>query len=512
LAYCVPEASEVIEGGVFPVIATDQQHRAILRRIAQRAMLERGLLPDFSAPALAELGRLQTPAAVSGEPVRDLQRLLWASIDNDDSLDLDQLTVAEAMPGDRVKILVAVADVAALVETGSALDEHARHNTTSVYTAAVIFPMLPEKLSTDLTSLNFDEDRLALVIEMVIDADGSLEASDIYQARVRNQAKLAYDSVAVWLAGNGPMPKAIAAVAGLAENVRLQDRTAQRMKKLRHVNGALSLQTLEAKPIFDGNQLRELQVEEKNRAKELIEDFMIAANGVTARYLSSKKFPSIRRVVRTPKRWDRIVELAEEYGVKLPSAPDSKALEAFLTKAQAADPLRFPDLSLAVIKLLGAGEYLAELPDDAAAPGHFGLAVRDYAHSTAPNRRYTDLVTQRLLRAALAGQPLPYAYEALGALAQHCTEAEDAANKVERQVGKSAAALLLATRVGEQFEAIVTGASAKGTWVRLLTVPVEGRLVHGFEGIDVGHRLQVQLSLIDVERGFIDFKRVGLTG
>ncbi len=490
--------------------ANDEHHRAILQRIAQRAMVERGLLPDFSAPALAELGRLQAPAAVNGEPVRDLRQLLWASIDNDDSRDLDQLTVAEAMPGGKAKVLVAVADVAGLVRNAGALDEHARHNTTSVYTAAQIFPMLPEKLSTDLTSLNFNEDRLALVVEMVVGMDGTLEMSDIYLARVRNQAKLAYDNLSVWLEENGPEPKAVAAVAGLAENLRLQDRTAQRMKNLRHVHGALSLQTLEAKPIFDGNQLRELQVEEKNRAKELIEDFMIAANGVTAQYLSSRKFPSIRRVVRTPKRWDRIVEVAEEHGSKLPGTPDSQALEAFLTQAKAADPLRFPDLSLAVIKLLGPGEYLAELPGDTA-PGHFGLAVKDYAHSTAPNRRYTDLVTQRLLTAALAGRPSPYTYEALEPLARHCTEAEDAANKVERQVGKSAAALLLEARVGEHFDAIVTGASAKGTWVRLLTVPVEGRLVHGFEGMDVGHRLRVKLSLVDVEQGFIDFKRVGTT-
>ena len=335
--------------------------------------------------------------------IRDLTDLLWASIDNDDSRDLDQLTVAEALPGDKVKIRVAVADVDALVKNGSAIDEHARHNTTSVYTAAKIFPMLPEKLSTDLTSLNFDEERLAVVVEMVIGADGSLQGSDIYRARVRNHAKLAYNSVAAWLEGNGAVPEGIAAVNGLAENLRVQDRIAQSLKNLRHVHGALSLETIEAKPIFDGDQIRDLEVEEKNRAKEIIEDFMIAANGVTARYLAARKFPSIRRVVRTPKRWDRIVELAQEHGFRLPADPDSEALDEFLVKEKAADPLRFPDLSLAVIKLLGAGEYVAELPGDTA-PGHFGLAVKDYAHSTAPNRRYTDLITQRLLKAAIAGQ------------------------------------------------------------------------------------------------------------
>jgi ribonuclease R len=487
--------------------ANDKQHRTILQNIAQRAMLERGLLPGFSAEAIAELGRIQAPAAMNGAPVRDLGDLLWASIDNDDSRDLDQLTVAEAMPGDNVKILVAVADVDSLVKNGSAIDEHARHNTTSVYTAAMIFPMLPEKLSTDLTSLNFNEDRLAIVVEMVIGADGSLQDSDIYRARVQNHAKLAYNRVAAWLEG-GSVPEAVAAVNGLAENLHVQDRIAQRMKNFRHVHGALSLDTIEAKPIFDGDQIRDLEVEEKNRAKEIIEDVMIAANGVTARYLSSRNFPSIRRVVRTPKRWERIVEIAGEHKFKLPDIPDSRALEEFLVKEKAADPLRFPDLSLSVIKLMGSGKYVAELPGDPA-PGHFGLAVKDYTHSTAPNRRYPDLVTQRLLKAAIEGNPSPYSNDELEVLAHHCTEEEDAANKVERQVEKSAAALLLESRIGEQFDAIVTGASSKGTWVRLLSVPVEGKLVQGFNGMDVGDRMRVQLIDTNVERGYIDFKNVG---
>jgi exoribonuclease-2 len=493
--------------------ANDQNHRAILKSIAHRVMLERGLLPDFSSEALAELGRLQVPAEADGGPaegplgIRDMRNLLWASIDNDDSRDLDQLTVSEAMPGDKVKILVAVADVDALVKNGSAINEHARHNTTSVYTAATIFPMLPEKLSTNLTSLNFNEDRLSVVVEMVISADGSLQDSDVYQARVRNHAKLAYNGLAAWLDGSGSPPEAIAAVNGLDENLRLQDKTAQRMKNFRHIHGALSLETIEAKPVFDGDQIRALEIEEKNRAKEIIEDFMVAANGVTARYLSAKKFPSIRRVVRTPKRWDRIVEIAREHKFGLPDIPDSKALEEFLVKEKTADRLRFPDLSLAVIKLLGSGEYIAELPEGNA-PGHFGLAVKDYAHSTAPNRRYPDLLTQRLLKAAIDGQSVPYRKDELDVLAAHCTEAEDAANKVERQVGKSAAALLLESRIGEQFDAIVTGASEKGTWVRLLNVPVEGKLVQGFVGVDVGDRIRVQLTSLDVQRGFIDFRRI----
>ncbi len=485
---------------------SNQHHHTILQGLAHRAMVDRGLLPDFSAAALAELDRIQSPAvATDGELVRDLTHRLWVSIDNDDSRDLDQLTVAEALPINKVKLLVAIADVDALVKNGSAIDAHARHNTTSVYTAAEIFPMLPEKLSTDLTSLNIDEDRLAIVVEMVLGADGSLLDSEIYRARVRNHAQLAYDSVAAWLEG-GDVPEAVAAVNGLAENLRLQDRIAQKMRNLRHVHGALSLETIEAKPVFDGEQLRDLQVEEKNRAKNLIEDCMIAANGVTARYLASKNLPSIRRVVRTPKRWDRIVELAAGYEHKLPAVPNAKALDEFLIQARAAAPLQFPDLSLAVIKLLGAGEYMAELPGSTPS-GHFGLAVKDYAHSTAPNRRYSDLITQRLLKAALACRGAPYTYAELTALAQQLTTEEDAANKVERQVAKSAAALLLEARVGEQFDAIVTGAADKGTWVRLLTVPVEGKLIHGFEGLDVGDRLRVQLTSTNVERGFIDFTR-----
>jgi VacB/RNase II family 3'-5' exoribonuclease len=486
----------------------ERQHRAILQRIAHRVMLERGLFPDFSDEAIAELGKIRAAAVVAnGGSTRDRTDLLWSSIDNDDSLDLDQLTVAEA-DGEQVKILVAVADVDSVVKKGSFIDEHACHNTTSVYTAATIFPMLPEKLSTNLTSLNFDEDRLAIVTEMVVRADGSVQDANIYRARVRNKAKLAYNSVAAWLAGDEAIPEAVAAVKGLDDNLRLQDRTAQRMKNFRHVHGALSLETIEAKPVFIDDEIREFEVEEKNRAKDIIEDFMIAANGVVARYLSSKNFPSIRRVVRTPKRWDRIVEIAGEHGYELPGTPDSKALEEFLIQEKAADPVRFPDLSLTIIKLIGAGEYVAELPG-APAPGHFGLAVRDYTHSTAPNRRYTDLVTQRLLKAAMGSDPLPYKVDELGTLAEHCTEAEDAANKVERQVAKSAAALLLETRIGEKFNAIVTGASPKGTWVRLLAMPVEGKLMQGFEGIDVGYRVRVRLISVDVGKGYIDFVKDG---
>ncbi len=343
---------------------------------------------------------------------------------------------------------------------------------------------------------------------MGIDAGGSLLDSEVYKAHVRNRAKLAYNSIAAWLDGNGPIPEAVSSVPGLEENLRVQDKVAQSMKKLRQVHGALSLETIEAKPVFDGDQIQALVIEEKNRAKEIIEDFMIASNGVTARYLSASGSPSIRRVVRTPKKWDRIVEIASQYNHNLPAIPDSRALEDFLIQQKAADPVRFPDLSLVIIKLLGKGEYIAET-SDGNPPGHFGLAVKDYAHSTAPNRRYPDLLTQRLLKAAMEGKPAPYDKDELDKLAWHCTQAEDAANKVERRVEKSAAALLLQSRIGDRFDSIVTGASEKGTWVRLLDIPIEGKLVTGFEGLDVGDRVGVQLIETDVERGFIDFKKAG---
>lgn len=470
-------------------------------------MIERGLLPEFSPEALSELKGIRGAATETDASTRDLRNLAWCSIDNDDSRDLDQLTVAEAMADGAAKIFVAIADVEALVMKPSALDDHARHNTTSVYTAAQIFPMLPERLSTDLTSLNFESDRLAVIVEMVISDNGALESSDIYRASVRNHAKLTYNGVGDWLEGTGPMPQAVSSVKGLVENIRLQDRVARKLKALRHEHGALDLETIEARPVFDGDEIRDLEAEKRNEAKDIIEDFMIAANGVTARYLAARNFPSLRRVVRTPKRWDRITEIALEKGSKLPQEPDSKALDEFLIRAKAADPVGFPDLSLSIIKLLGAGEYAVELPGGSTA-GHFGLAVKDYAHSTAPNRRYPDLITQRLLKAAIAKSSAPYTSAELEMLAKHCTENEDAAKKVERQVGKSAAAMVLESRINQRFDAIVTGAASKGTWVRLLHPPIEGKLVSGFEGLDVGHRLRVQLLHTDVERGYIDFKKV----
>jgi len=477
-----------------------------LKSIARQAMIERGLQPDFSPAALVELNTLTQPARESGPEIQDLRGLLWASIDNDDSRDLDQLSVAEGAADGATRILVAVADVDSLVKRGSALDEHARNNTTSVYTAAEIFPMLPERLSTDLTSLGQEQERLSIVIEMTISAAGTIVDSQIYRSRVVNRAKLAYRSVAAWLEGKGPAPEPLASVSGLDANLRLQDRVAQTLKQVRHARGSLSLQTVEPRAVVSNGVLTDLQTEAKNRAEELIEEFMIAANGVVARYFEHKGVPSIRRILRTPERWERIVTLAAHRGGHLPATADARALNTFLTLQHDADPVGFPDLSLSVIKLLGAGEYALELPGKPI-QGHFGLAVRDYTHSTAPNRRFPDVIGQRMLKAALAGTALPYSESDLQALAAHCTDQEGNAAKVERQVSKSAAAQLLAPRIGQRFEAIVTGASDKGTWVRTLQPPAEGRVIRGFEGLDVGDRLHVQLIHTDVARGFIDFAR-----
>jgi len=477
-----------------------------LQAIARRAMRDRGFAPDFDAAALAQLKAIAGPATTQGPSVRDLSGLLWASIDNDDSLDLDQLSVAEALAGEKVRVLVAIADVDALVGKASAIDAHAQQNTTSVYTVAQTFPMLPERLSTDLTSLREGQRRLAVVVELVTDADGVVVESDVYRAAVVNQGKLTYKAVGAWLAGEGPMPPRVTAVAGLADQLRLQDKVAQALRTRRLRCGALTLQTVESRAVFEGDVLTDLQPALPNRADALIEDLMIASNAVTARYLEAKNVPAFRRVLRVPDRWDRIVELAAGVGEHLPATPDALALEAFLARRQQADPERFPDLSVSVIKLLGSGEYVVEAPGQHV-EGHFALAVSAYTHSTAPNRRFPDVVTQRLLKAAMTGGAVPYTVDELQGLARHCTEQEDSAKKVERRVHKSAAALLLEGRVGEQFDGIVTGASEKGTWVGISRPPVEGRMVRGFQGLDVGDRVTVKLVGTNVEQGFIDFAR-----
>jgi VacB/RNase II family 3'-5' exoribonuclease len=493
-----------------------------LHRLAHQAMLDRGMQPDFSdaaqreSAALVEPGEIAETGTAPLDDVRDLRDLLWCSIDNDDSLDLDQLTVAQPEASGTVRLLIAIADVDVLVRVGGAIDEHARINTTSVYTAAGVFPMLPTRLSTGLTSLNEGKDRAAIVIEVVVDGDAGDHASvappssepTVYRAIVRNKAKLAYNSVAAWLDGNAAVPQKITSVPGLEEQLRLQDCVGQQLKEQRRQRGALGLDTPQSRPVFTDGVLTDLRADEGNRAKELIAGFMIAANAVTARFLDAHGFPSLRRFLREPQRWQRIRDIAAGLNESLPEAPSSIALDAFLTKRRIAQPDRFAELSLTIVKLLGSGEYMLSRPDQKA-PGHFGLAVNDYTHSTAPNRRYPDLITQRLLKAAMTGAAPPLSDEALTLLAQHCTEQEDNAAKVERQVRKSAAALLLQSRIGEKFAAVITGVSSKGTWVRTTHPVVEGRVVDGFEGLDVGDKPQVQLVSVDARRGFIDFKRVG---
>jgi VacB/RNase II family 3'-5' exoribonuclease len=489
--------------------------RRFLQEVAREAMRDRGFEPDFSRAAEAQANALRAPAVPDGR--RDLRELIWCSIDNDDSRDLDQLSVARTDASGASTILVAIADVDGLVHRDTPVDQHAAHNTTSVYTGAQIFPMLPERLSTDLTSLGEHEDRNAIVVEYVVNDEGAVGSSDVYEAVVRNHAKLAYPSLGAWLEGKGSMPPKIAGVAGLEENLRQQDRVARALKERRHAMGALTLTTIEARPVFEDDTLRDLAESEHNRATELIEDFMIASNGVIARFLEDRGFSSIRRVVRVPQKWERIVDLAAAHNFRLPEEPDAVALEEWLLRQRASEPQQFADLSLSVVKLLGRGEYEVERPGGNSM-GHFGLAVQDYAHSTAPNRRFPDLVAQRLVKAALRAHTpqspnpsdtphSPYTDVELTAIAQRCTEREDAANKVERLVRKAAAALLLQSRIGERFDAVVTGASEKGTWVRIRRPLVEGRLERGYEGLEVGDRVRVKLVHTDPARGFIDFAR-----
>jgi exoribonuclease-2 len=484
----------------------NRKHEEVLAEIAHQAMIDQGLEPDFDKDVRKQLEGLHEPARPDDGAIRDLRHYGWCSIDNDDSRDLDQLTWAVEAGQGKVTIFIAVADVDALVQRDTPIDRHARQNTTSVYTAARIFPMLPEKLSTDLTSLNEGEDRVALVIELTLNEDGTIAHEDVYRGLVHNYAKLAYDRVATWLDGSQEEPEKLASFGGLAESLRMQDHAADAMRELRHEQGALDLETIEARPIIVDGQVVDLRPQQRNNARLLIEDFMIAANGVTARALSRHGFASIRRVVRSPERWDRIERIAEDVGDRLPPEPDARALEEFLRRRKKADPVSFPDLSLSIVKAMGAGEYVVEEPGDKPT-GHFGLAVKDYTHSTAPNRRYPDLITHRLVKAALAGQPSPYTTEELDELAAHCTSQEDAANKVERFVRKSAAAYMLQHRIGESFDGIVTGASAKGTWVRIFRPPIEGKVVRGAQGLDIGDRTKVKLLGVDVERGFIDFAR-----
>ena len=422
-------------------------------------------------------------------------------------MNLDQLTVAEVLANHQFKIRVAIADVDAVVKKGSAIDQHAEKNTTSVYTGVTMFPMLPEKLSTDLTSLSPHQVRIAMVIDMIINKQGIVESSSLIRAKVKNQAKLTYDGVSAWLDGEAPLPEAAQHLEGLDTQLRIQDQVATHLKELRLSQGALDFETIEPRAVLKDGMITELRHEKKNRARTIIEEFMVAANGVTARYLTQSGYPSIRRVVRSPERWERIIQVAATYGEQLPSDPDSRALGHFLTQQRQLDPLRFPDLSLTIVKLLGRGEYVLTMPEEDSA-GHFGLAVQTYSHSTAPNRRFPDIITQRLLKAALQKAPIPYDINTLSWLASHCTNQEIAAEKVERQVRKSASALLLSSKIGQHFEGIITGTSDKGTWARLFYPPVEGKLIHPHKGLDIGDKVHLKLVHVNVDRGFIDFRQV----
>lgn len=468
-------------------------------------MLDAGFKPEFPADVSREV-QAAKPATPTNGAVRDLRALLWSSIDNDSSKDLDQVEYAEKLPDGTVRLLVGIADVDATVSKNSATDTYASAEATSVYTGMAIFPMLPAELSTDMTSLRDAQDRLSIVIELHVLESGEIKDYDVYPAWLRNRAKLAYHSTGDWLQARGPIPPAIAAVPGMDAQLRLQLETSNRLGALRKQQGALTFGSIEATPIVQDGQVKDITFNHRTVADDIIENFMVSANVAMARYLRGKGALCLRRVVRTPKHWDGIQFIATKFDVKLPATPDPRALSQFLEQRQAADPVHFPDLSLSVVKLLGPGEYIVETPG-AEREGHFGLAANDYTHSTAPNRRYADLVTQRLLKATSTGAPPAYSETDLRAIATHCTEREDAAKKVERLMRKVAAACLLSSRIGEVFDAIVTGVSPKGTYVRLLKLPAEGRVVHGAQGLHVGDTVRVRLASVEVSKGFIDFAR-----
>ncbi len=490
-------------------MSTSHPYHFNLVAAAHASMIENGFQPDFPAGTDAELAAIKAHPEMPAVPgAQDLRSLLWSSIDNDTSKDLDQIEWAEQLPDGRIRVLVGVADVDARVTKGTVIDSHAQSETTSVYTGVQVFPMLPAELSEGITSLNENQDRVAVVVEFAVDAAGTTSDGKAYRALVRNRAQLAYPSVGAWLEGTAAAPLKVAASADLAAQLKLQDSAAQRMSGGRFQHGALDLETVETRPVMLADQAVDITALEKNRATSLIEEFMVAANGVVARTFEHAGVASIRRIVRTPKRWDRMVEVAAGLGTKLPVEPDSKALNDFLLAQKQKDPDHFPDLSLTMIKLMGPGEYVLVKPNEVS-PGHFGLAVQDYTHSTAPNRRFPDVVTQRLLKAYIAHGTQPYSTDDLTTIAAHCTLMEDNARKVERDMQKRIAAVVLHPRIGQTFQAIVTGATNHGTFVRTLNPHVDGMLVQGGKGLDVGDKLTVKLISTNPERGFIDFAAQG---
>jgi exoribonuclease-2 len=473
-----------------------------LAAIARQEMLARGFVPDLPAAAQQQAAA----ARQKTEPgLQDLTGLLWSSIDNDDSRDLDQIEWAERT-AEGIRVLVGIADVDSAVARRTPVDLYAAEETTTVYTGIHTFPMLPERLSTDQTSLNEGQDRVAVVIEMTVAADGSIGANRIYRAAVRNRAQLTYGAVGPWLEGKAAMPAKVAASAPLSAQLQLQNEAAHLLRAARDRMGALTFDRAELQAVVDDGKVRSVEGRRANTASRLIEDFMIGANEVMAQTLRAAGVASIRRIVKAPERWPRMVELAERCGDHLPAEPDAAALNAFLVRRKQVDPLHFADVSLAVLKLMGPGEYVASRPGTAV-DGHFGLAAHDYTHSTAPNRRFADLVTQRLVKALLAHQPEPYTDAELATTARNCTLKEDSARKVQRDMTKRIAAVALAGRVGQKFAAVVTGVTEKGVFVRIDEPPVEGRLMRGEQGVDVGDEIQVTLLSTDAQRGFIDFGR-----
>lgn len=476
-----------------------------LARAAAEEMLHQGFDPDFPPEAQAQLNAIRATVGTPPAGLRDMRDLLWSSIDNATSRDLDQIEVAEQTPGG-IRVLVAIADVDSRVTIGTPLDQHAKSETTTVYTAVRTFPMLPEELSTDMSSLNENTDRPSVVIETIVTPDGTVSSHQIYRALVRNKAQLAYNDVGAWLEGSGAAPSKVAASSDLAAQLKLQDQAARQLRDQRHKLGALTFDRIEAQPVLQDGKVKDIAANQKNHATDLIEDFMIAANQAMAQTLKDAGVSGIRRVVKSPERWARIVELAGRYGEHLPAEADSGALDAFLQHRKAADPVHYADLSLSVLKLMGPGEYVLARPSDED-QGHFGLAAHDYTHSTAPNRRFADLVTQRLIKAVFAKQKPPYSDDDLAAIAQNCTQKEDAARKVERAMIKRAAAVALHDRIGQSFNAVVTGVTPSGVFVRIVDPPVEGRVMRGEQGLDVGDQARVTLLSTDPQRGFIDFGR-----
>jgi VacB/RNase II family 3'-5' exoribonuclease len=478
-----------------------------LPAMARQVMQAQGFEPDFPPEVQKQLADIKAhpPQLVPSDKVRDLRSVLWSSIDNDTSKDLDQIEVAERLPNGDVKVMIGVADVDAFVPKDSPIDQHAERETTSVYTGVTTFPMLPNELSTGASSLLPDVDRPAVVVEFVVNADGALSAGNVYRAIVRNKAQLTYNAIGAWLEGTAAAPPKVAASADLQAQLKLQDQAAQALKKQRYEHGALNLDTSEIVPLLYNEQVVDVVKATKNRATDLIEDFMVAANGVVARLLLNVS--SLRRIVRTPAHWDGIVRLAASAGEKLPADPDSKALNDFLIKRKAADPDHFADLSLAVIKLIGPGVYVLERPGDTP-EGHFGLAVQDYTHSTAPNRRFPDVVTQRLIKALLDGKPGPYNDNDLTAIALNCTQKGDAARKVEREMSKRLGAMAMSNRIGDTFGGMVTGTTPRGTFVRVVQPHMEGLLTQGAQGLHVGDKVRLKLTRTDVQHGFIDFVRI----